>query len=92
MKRPIRCYAVLFTYNFDNDSSVYLFDDFESAQEFLKNAYNEEVRVETEENGWDVDATHTDDWTFAKIVHDGYGFSDACEYRLTSGVFDIDIV
>ena len=44
-------YAVVFTYSFDQDCAVYLFQGEQSAKEFLKESFDEELRIEVEENG-----------------------------------------
>lgn len=84
-------YAVIFTYNFDEDSSVYLFEDEELAKEFLYESFCEERRIETEENEWDVDSLVAADRTYALISHsdigaDGEEYEDICEYRLSYNV------
>lgn len=45
-------YAVIFTYSFDGETAVYLFPDEESAKQFLKDSFEEELRIDTEENEW----------------------------------------
>lgn len=46
-------YAVIFTYSFDGEVVVYLFATYDEALKFLKGSYEEELRIDTEENGWD---------------------------------------
>ena len=81
-------YAVIFTYNFDNDSQIFLFgDDYDGAVQFLKDSFNEELRIETQENEWDdVEVWHNDAWTNAEIRHYVSDGVDICEYRLCSNV------
>lgn len=82
-------YAVIFTYNFDNDSEITLFgDDYDGAVQYLKDSFNEEFRIETEENGWedDVETWHNDEWTNASITHWVGIDYDVCEYRLCTHV------
>lgn len=62
-------YAVVFTYSFDCDAAVYLFDTFEKAVQFLEDSYNEELRIDIEENGWDSKGFISDDKTYAKIIN-----------------------
>lgn len=45
--------AVIFTYSFDSEVAVYLFETWDKAWEFLKDAYENELRIDVEENGWD---------------------------------------
>lgn len=61
-------YAVCFTYSFDNDASVYLFDTYEEAIKFLKDAFENELRIDTEENEWDSVGEITEDSLYAKIT------------------------
>ena len=63
----MKSYAVIFTYSFDCDSAVYLFDTFESATKFLESSYAEELRIDSEENGWDTTGLINDEKTYAKI-------------------------
>ena len=81
-------YCVIFTYNFDTDSEVTMFgDDYEGARRYLEDSFNEEVRIETEENGWEVDTFINDQKTYAEICHNiGCGDVDICEYRLCTNV------
>lgn len=87
--QELKEYAVVFTYNFDNASEIFLFgSDYDGAQNFLKESFEKELRTETEENGWgdDVESWHNSDWTWAKISHyDGLDHDD-CEYRLCTSV------
>lgn len=48
-----KSYAVIFTYSFDSEVVVYLFDTWDEAWEFLEDSYNEELRIDKEENEWD---------------------------------------
>lgn len=84
-------YGVIFTYNFDHDSSISLFETLEEAQNYLVESYEEEKRIETEENGWDVECSITDDKTYASIVHSGIDpsgeeYRDICEYHLACNI------
>lgn len=87
-------YAVLFTYNFDEDSSVVLFDDEEEAKDFLYDSFDEERRIEMDEYKWGVDSLVAADRTYACITHtrinpDGEDYEDVCEYRLCYDVRDM---
>ena len=82
-------YAVIFTYNFDNDSQIFLFgDDYDGAKQFLEDSFKEELRIEVEENEWgdDVESWHNDEWTNASITHWVGIDYDVCEYRLCTHV------
>lgn len=61
-------YAVIFTYSFDGDVAVYLFPDESSAKKFLRDNYEEELRIDKEENEYDVYGEISDDGRYAKIV------------------------
>ena len=75
-------YAVIFTYSFDGDVAVYLFDDEESAVRMLRENFEEERRIDVEENGWDVDAIITDDGWYAKIIDHFCDRDDITEMRI----------
>ncbi len=75
-------YAVVFTYSFDYDVTVYLFKNEEEAKEFLYNNYIEELRIDTEENKFDVDSYVSDDGWYAKIVSHFSDRDDITEYRI----------
>ena len=60
-------YAVIFTYSFDAEVSVYLFETEEEAKDFLKSYYKEELRIDTEENEWHSEGTISKDGWYAKI-------------------------
>ena len=82
-------YAVVFTYNFDQASEIYLFgSDYDGAVQFLKESFEKELKTETEENEWeDVESWHDDEWTWAYITHWVVGVGhDDCEYRLCTEV------
>lgn len=84
----VKEYAVVFTYNFDAQSEIYLFgSDFAGAQKFLKESFEKELAIETEENEWeDVESWHNDDWTWASITHYVGTDHDDCEYRICTNV------
>ena len=60
-------YAVIFTYNFDDEVAVYLFETEEEAKNFLESSYKEELRIDTEENEWNSEGTISEDGWYAKI-------------------------
>lgn len=60
-------YAVIFTYSFDDEVAVYLFETEEEAKDFLKSYYKEELRIDTEENEWHSEGTISKDGWYAKI-------------------------
>ena len=57
----MKSFAVIFTYNFDSDVAVYLFDTYEEAHKFAEDSYYEEMRIDREENGWDTSGGIIDD-------------------------------
>lgn len=65
----MKSYAVVYTYSFDSDCAVYLFDTFEEARKFLTESFQEELRIDTEENGWSSEGELSEDKTYAKIVN-----------------------
>ena len=60
-------YAVIFTYSFDSEVAVYLFGIEEEAKKFLKDSFSEELRIDTEENGWNSEGYISDDGWYARI-------------------------
>ena len=62
-------YAVIFEYSFDAEIPVYLFETFEEAQKFLRDSFNEEVRIDKEENGWDTNASLDEEEGIAVIFN-----------------------
>ena len=78
----MKSYAVIFTYSFDNDVAVYLFDTFEEAQEFLKGSYEEEMRIDIEENGWDTNGYIEEDCSYARIFNRFTDHTDVTTFRI----------
>lgn len=75
-------YAVIFTYSFDGETSVYLFADEKSAKKFLCDSYNEELRIDSKENGCDVAGEISADGWYAKITTVFQGEEDRTEIRI----------
>ena len=78
-------YAVIFTYSFDAEVSVYLFETEEEAKDFLKSYYKEELRIDTEENEWNSEGTISEDGWYAKIENyfgDEGSEPDITEFRI----------
>lgn len=76
-------YAVIFTYSFDDEVAVYLFEDDKSAEKFLREAYEEELRIQVEENEWDAEGEIDEGGWYAKITtHSDYYGDDVIEYRI----------
>lgn len=65
----MKSYAVIFDYSFDGEVVVYLFGTYEEAQAFLKTNYEEEMRIDIEENGWDCHGFIEDDCSYARIFN-----------------------
>lgn len=87
MMKDVKKYAVIFTYNFDTETEVYLFDDFDKASWFLQKSFEAELITETEENEWeDVESWHNNDWTAASITHYVGIDHDDCNYYLCTNV------
>ena len=64
----MKSYAVVFTYSFDTDSTVYLFDTEEKAIDYMMKSLEEELRIDREENGWNSDGYVTEDKMYAEII------------------------
>lgn len=76
-------YAVVFTYSFDADAAVYLFDTVLEAREFLFKSYKEELRIDTEENGWSSEGYIQEDGMYAKITNHFQDGDDVTEFHLS---------
>ena len=61
-------FAVVFTYSFDQDCAVYLFDTEADAVRFLRDNYEEELRIEREENNQNPIAYMEEDGWYAQIA------------------------
>lgn len=75
-------YAVIFTYSFDWETAVYLFDDFEEAKKFLKTSAEEEYRIDIEENEWESELEFDNDGCYAKITTHFFDRDDITEMRI----------
>ena len=78
-------YAVIFSYSFDDEVAVYLFETEKEAKNFLANSYKEELRIDTEENEWNSKGTISDDGWYAKIENyygDEGSEPDVTEFRI----------
>lgn len=78
----MKSFAVIFTYSFDDEVAVYLFDTEDEAKKFLKESFEEEVRIDTEENGWDCNSYIEDDGKYAKIFNRFDDRIDATTFRI----------
>lgn len=77
-------YAVIFTYSFDPEVPVYLFSDETLAKEFLKGSYEEELRIDRDEDGWDARGEISGDGWYAKITNKFPDRDDVTEFRIGS--------
>lgn len=80
--REVQSYAVIFTYDFDDDVAVYLFSDEEKARTFLRENFEREVEIDTEENGYDTESYIREDGWYAKIINHFDDHDDVTEYRV----------
>lgn len=77
-------YAVIFSYSFDGDVAVYLFETEEEAVAFLRSSYEEELRMDIEESDWISSGEISDDGWYAKIETASMGCmgTDVTEFRI----------
>lgn len=75
-------YALIFTYNFDQDCEVLLFNTWEEASTKLKEYAEEEFRIEAEENEYDSELVHDDDWSYAEVISHFDEADDICYYHV----------
>jgi hypothetical protein len=71
-------FLVQTTYSFAEEVENRLFDTKKLAIQFLTADFRNEVRIDTEENGYKITARFSDDLTHAEIDHDG----DKTEWNL----------
>ena len=69
-------YSVVFINSFDDEMPTYLFEDIESAKDFLKAAYEEEIKVQIEENECEITASINGDGLSAKITTQSGGVTE----------------
>ena len=78
-------YAVVTTYSFDPEILVRLFHSEEAAVAYVKKQVAEELRIETEENGWDAEAEISDDgWTATITTHFYEDQDDVTVFAITT--------
>lgn len=80
-------YAVVFTYNFSDESSVFIFNDENYAKNFLYESFCTVRNKEGEKHGCEVDSMISVDKTYATVYYagtdeDGEDFEDVWEFRL----------
>ncbi len=75
-------YAVVITYSFDEEMPVYIFPDEASAKAFLKKNFEEECRIDREENEWVTTAEVCNDGWYAKIENHFSDHNDITEFRI----------
>lgn len=75
-------YVVVFNYSFDHDCRAYPFEDETSAKEFLFENFNNEVRIDVEENGYDTEFSIQEDGWYAQIVNHFIDRDDITEMRI----------
>lgn len=77
-------YAVITTYSFDSETNVCLFNDEKKAKNFLCKNYEEELRIDREENEWDSKGSISEDGWYAKITNHFADHDDVTEFRISS--------
>ena len=75
-------YAVIFTYSFDDEVVVYLFDTEKEATDFLVASFQEEKRIDEEENGWNPECWLSEDRWQATITNRFFDHEDVTEFRI----------
>lgn len=80
-------FAVVFTYSFDCDSAVYLVNTQDEAIKFMTESYEEELRIDKEENKWDTEGYMAEDKMYAKIVNHFADGNDVTEFHVAN-VYD----
>lgn len=80
-------FAVVFTYSFDCDCAVYPVDTQDEAIKFMTESYEEELRIDKEENKWDTEGYIAEDKMYAKIVNHFADGDDVTEFHVAN-VYD----
>ncbi len=75
-------YAVIFSYSFDDDIAVYLFETINEATDLLVKSYKEELRIDIEENDWYSEGVLADDHYSASITTYFSDHTDVTEFRI----------
>ena len=75
-------YAVIFSYNFDDDVAVYLYETEEEAIRHLREHILEEFRIDTEEDGLSSEYEINDDGRYGLITTHFFDHDDVTEVRV----------
>lgn len=75
-------YALIISYSFDEDVVVYLFPTEEEAVSALRGSYEKELRIDTEENGWNSVGEISESGLYAKITIPFADHEDVTEFRV----------
>lgn len=73
-------YVVVTTYSFDPDTQAVGFPDEEQAKAYLKKTFENEARIDREENHWETHASIDNDGTYAKITNCFPDHEDTTEF------------
>ena len=78
----MKSYAVVFSYSFDEDVAVYLFDSADDAKKYLRESLLEEYRIDTEENGWDSSYFISESGLYGRIENRFKDQTDITEFQV----------
>lgn len=73
-------YVVVTTYSFDPDTQAVGFPDEGQAKAYLKKTFENETRIDREENQWETHASIDNDGTYAKITNRFPDHEDTTEF------------
>lgn len=82
-------YAVVITFSFDSQVSVLLFDEYDKALTFMRNDVLDEYRIDTEENGWNVEYVIYENEGRAVLTDYFDDYNDVTEWRIGT-IFEHD--
>lgn len=77
-------YAVIFTYQSDDETVVYLYDSKEKAVDFLRESIMQEYRIDVEENGFASSYYISEDGTRGTLTTYFDDHTDVMEVRIGS--------
>lgn len=81
--------AVVSTYSFDNEVVIKLCKSEEAAIAYLKQTFDEEVRIDTEECGYKTEATIDDDGYHAVIINHFDDHDNTTRLDITSDISEL---
>ena len=82
--------AVVVSHSFDPEVNVFLFDDYQTACNFIKDEFEREKDIDVNENGWEIDEEKTVFEEDMAILATTYPLSgvQTTTWQITNNVFE----